>query len=206
MSFYEEKVLPHLINFACGSPPILKLRERIVPLCQGRVLEVGMGSAINLTYYNSKDVEFIWGLEPSEGMRKKAQKNLNASSIEVKWLALPGERIPLEGGSVDTVLLTFTLCTIPDWKNALEQMHRVLKPQGKLLFCEHGKAPDQKTLSWQNRVNPYWKKIAGGCNLNRPISELITESNFEINNLEAFYIPKLPRLTSYIYFGSATKK
>jgi len=151
-------------------------------------------------------VEFIWGLEPSEGMRKKAQRNLDCSQIKVKWIGLPGEKIPLDDESVDTVLLTFTLCTIPDWKGALEQMHRVLKPEGRLLFCEHGKAPDQRTLNWQNSINPYWKKLAGGCNLNRPISELISQSGFEVSNLDTFYLPKLPKVASYIYFGSAVKE
>jgi len=206
MSFYEEKILPHLINCACGTPPIRKLRKKLVPMCQGKVLEVGMGSGINLAYYNSDAVEFIWGLEPSEGMRKKAQKNLEQSPVEVKWLGLPGEKIPLEDESVDTILLTFTLCTIPDWHGALNQMHRVLKPEGKLLFCEHGKASDQNILKWQNRINPYWKKMAGGCNLNRPISELITQSGFEVNELDTFYIPKSPKFASFIYFGNATKQ
>lgn len=205
MSFYDEKILPHLINFTCGSPPILKLRKQLVPLCSGKVLEVGMGSAINLAYYNAEDVEFIWGLEPSEGMRKKAQKNLDKSPIEVKWLGLPGEKIPLDDESVDTVLLTFTLCTIPDWKSALEQIHRVLKPEGKLLFCEHGKSSEVKVQNWQNRINPYWKKIAGGCNLNRPISELISSSGFEVTTMDTFHAAKMPKIASYIYIGTAVK-
>jgi len=205
MGFYDEKILPHVINFACGTPPILKLRKKMVPLCNGRVLEVGMGSGINLAYYNAEDVEFIWGLEPSEGMRKKAQKNLSRCPIEVKWLGLPGEEIPLDDNSVDTVLLTFTLCTIPDWKSALEQMRRVLKPEGKLFFCEHGKAPDKNIQNWQNRINPYWKKLAGGCNLNRPINELIASSGFEVKSLEKFYVPKMPKLASFVYYGTAIK-
>jgi len=148
MSIYENKILPNLINFACGSPPIQKLREKIVPLCKGRVLEVGMGSGINLAYYDPQKIEFVWGLEPSEGMRRKALNNISNSAIEVKWLDLPGEKIPLENESVDTILLTFTLCTIPDWNSALRQMHRVLKPDGKLLFSEHGRARHANVSKW----------------------------------------------------------
>lgn len=206
MGFYDNRILPHIINCACSSPPILKLRKRLVPKCKGQVLEIGMGSGINLSYYDPQRAHLIWGLEPSEGMRKKAQKNIEKSPIDVKWLDLPGEKIPLPDNSVDTVLLTYTLCTIPDWQQALNQMRRVLKPDGKLLFCEHGKAPDKQILGWQNRVNPYWKKIAGGCNLNRPISKCIEESNFEITALEAFYAPKTPKFAGYTYFGEAIIK
>ncbi len=140
MWLYEQYVLPHFINMSCGSKAIQKQREKIVPLAEGRVLEIGMGSGLNIPFYNSKRVDFVWGLEPSKGMRKKAHKNLNRSVVEVRWLDLPGEKIPLDGNSADTVLLTYTLCTISDWNKALQQMCRVIKPGGKLLFCEHGAA------------------------------------------------------------------
>lgn len=203
MSFYDDKVLPHLINCACSSPPVMHYRKKMVPKCRGKVLEVGMGSGINLQYYANDKVDFIWGLEPSEGMRKKAQKNLNNSSIEVRWLDLPGEKIPLEDDSVDTVLLTFTLCTIPDWSAALQQMKRVLKPSGKLYFCEHGQAESDSVKRWQDRVNPLWTKLAGGCNLNRNISDLISKSGFEIKKLETEFARKTPKIAGYIYFGEA---
>ena len=203
MSFYEQHVLPHLINCACGSPPILKLRSQIVPKAEGVVLEVGMGSGINLPFYDQSKVEYVWGLEPSLGMRNKAAQNLKSSSVNVRWLDLPGEKIPLEEDSVDTVLLTFTLCTIPDTSLALKQMRRVLKPGGKLLFCEHGQAEHHKVCSWQNRLNPLWSKLAGGCQLNRKMDELIRNAGFEIEHLKTFYVPKTPRFAGYIYFGEA---
>ena len=169
MSFYEEHILPHVINVACGDEVIMNERASLLGEAEGRVLEVGMGSGLNLRYYNPDKVDFVWGLEPSEGMRKKARKNLGRSPVSVEWLGLPGEEIPLDNNSADTIVLTFTLCTIPDWRQALTQMRRVLKPGGKLLFCEHGAAPDADVQKWQNRINPLWKKIAGGCHLNRPI-------------------------------------
>lgn len=203
MGFYENHVLPHIIGFACGAKPITKQRLKVVPHAKGRVLEVGMGSGLNLQHYNADNVEFVWGLEPSAGMRKRARKNLAASPVEVKWLDLPGEEVPLEDNSVDTVVLTYTLCTIPDWNRALEQMRRVLKPGGELLFCEHGRAPDADVARRQDKINPYWKVIGGGCHLNRPIPDLIEKSGFKIENLETMYLPNSPRPAAFNYWGMA---
>ena len=203
MSFYEQHILPHVIDFACGDKVIMEQRQHVLAAAEGRVLEVGMGSGLNLRYYNPDKVDFVWGLEPSDGMRKKAQKNLQQSPVPVEWLGLPGEEIPLDSHSADTVVLTFTLCTIPEWETALKQMKRVLKPGGKLLFCEHGAAPDEAVARWQNRVNPLWKKIAGGCHLNRNIPELISQAGFSIRELEADYLPKTPRIAGFRYRGLA---
>lgn len=203
MSFYERHILPHMINLGCGAKSVQEQRKKVVPLAEGRVLEIGIGSGLNIPYYDSKKVEFIWGLEPSEGMRKKAQRNLGRSVVEVKWLDLPGEEIPLEDNSADTILLTYTLCTISDWYTALRQMHRVIKPGGKLLFCEHGAAPDKSVLKWQNRINPIWKVICGGCHLNRPIPEYIEKGGFSIERMEAGYLPKTPKFAGYNYVGIA---
>ena len=205
MSFYEDRILPHVIDRACSMGQIMKLRSQIVPHARGRVLEVGMGSAINMEFYNADQVEMVYGLEPSAGMRRKAQPNLVRSSVKVEWLDLPGECIPLEDQSVDTVLLTFTLCTIPDWHLALEQMSRVLKPGGELLFLEHGESPDDSIRKWQNRVTPGWKKLAGGCHLNRNIADLIRHAGFDIIELENLYVPKAPKIAGYIYIGRARK-
>lgn len=203
MSLYEKMFLAPFINCACGTKPIMYQRKKVVPLCAGRVLEVGMGSALNLALYDQSRVEFVWGLEPSAAMRAKARANLAKSPIEVKLIDLPGERIPLDDNSVDTVLLTYTLCTIPDWHGALRQMRRVLKPGGKLVFTEHGRAPDAGVRKWQDRINPVWKKFAGGCNLNRPIPELIEESGFAMEQLDKMYLPSTPRLFGYNYWGVA---
>lgn len=204
MSLYERYILPHAINCACGIKPIRKQRAKVVPLCEGRVLEIGMGSGLNLPYYDTSKVDFVWGLEPSEGMRVRAQKNIANAELEVKWLDLPSEEIPLDDSSVDTVLLTYTLCTIPDWQSALQQMRRVLKPDGKLIFSEHGLAPDKNVQKWQNRLNTVWGKLAGGCHLNRNIPDLIKQSGFNFDNIQAQYIPG-PKFASYHYWGSASK-
>ncbi|MEQ9547710.1 MAG: class I SAM-dependent methyltransferase [Marinobacter sp.] len=205
MSFYENRILPHIIDRACSMGQVMKLRSQVVPRAKGRVLEVGMGSAINLEFYNPDNVSLVYGLEPSEGMRRKALPNLARSPVQVEWLDLPGERIPLDDHSVDTVLLTFTLCTIPDWQAALQQMWRVLKPGGELLFLEHGESPHDSTRKWQHRITPGWKKLAGGCHLNRHIADLIRHAGFEILELENLYIPKAPRIAGYIYKGRAVK-
>lgn len=201
---YERYVLPHLINCACGSPPILKLRSEIVPQCEGVVLEVGMGSGINLQFYDAAKVDYVWGLEPSLGMRRKAASNVANSDVAVHWLDLPGEEIPLEDNSVDTVLLTYTLCTIPDPLKALAQMKRVLKPNGKLLFCEHGLADEARVQVWQNRINPVWSKVAGGCQLNRKIDDLLSTAGFILNEMSTSMTPKTPSFAAYTYQGVAT--
>lgn len=202
MSLYEHHCLPHLINCACGLKAFRKQRQLVVPQARGRVLEVGFGSGLNLPFYDRAKVEFIWGLEPSSGMRQRASKNVSKSPLEVRWLDLPSEAIPLEDNSVDTVLLTYTLCTIPDWHRALGEMRRVLKPGGQLIFSEHGRAPDTTVQKWQDRLNPYWRRAFGGCNLNRAIPELIEESGFSIQSLQTGYIFSL-KLASFNYWGVA---
>jgi len=206
MGFYDRYVLPHVIGFACGTPPICKQREKVVPLACGRVLEVGMGAGANLPYYDADRVSHVWGLEPSEGMRRRAQKNLAISAVDVEWLDLPGEEIPLEDDSADSVLVTYTLCTIPDFAAALAQMHRVLKPGGKLIFCEHGAAPDASVRRWQDRINPVWKKFSGGCNLNRPIPSCLERAGFSVLKLESMYLPGTPRVAGFNYWGIATHR
>ena len=180
MGFYEKHILPRFLDVACGAKPITYQRRKVVPQAEGRVLEIGMGSGLNLPYYDKAKVEMVFGLEPSEGMRERAAPRVKEAGIPVEFIDLPGEEIPLDANSVDTVLLTYTLCTIPDGIKALEGMARVLKPGGKLIFCEHGKAPDMGVARWQDRINPMWKKIAGGCNLNRPIPDMLAEGGFRI--------------------------
>ena len=202
MSFYEDRVLPHLIDLACSTKPTRKQREKIVHLAEGDVLEIGFGSGLNLPFYDSSKVRRIFGLEPAEGMRRKAQPNVEAAGLDVEFIDLPGEEIPLESHSVDTVLVTFTLCSIDDAVTALEGMRRVLKPGGKLLFAEHGAAPDQSVRRWQDRLNPGWKRVSGGCNMNRDIPWLIEQSGFRITDDDRMYIPGL-KILSYHYWGMA---
>ncbi len=202
MSFYENHILPHVINCACGLSAIEKQRAKVVPQAEGRVLEIGMGSGLNLKHYDGKKVSHLWGLEPSEGMRQKAQKNLHESGLNVEWLSLGSESIPLENESADTVVLTYTLCTIEQELAALAQMRRVLKPGGKLIFCEHGEASDESIKKWQTRINPVWRRIAGGCHLNKPIVDLIRSAGFQIETLDQGYIPG-PKVAAYNYWGLA---
>lgn len=203
MSFYENRVLPHLLHLACGNKVIERQRAALVPEARGRVLEVGMGSGLNLPHYDPRRVELVWGLEPSAGMRRKARRGVADAPFEVRWLDLPGEEIPLETDSADSVVLTYTLCTIPDWHRALEQIRRVLKPGGRLLFCEHGMAPDEAVRQWQDRADPWWGRMAGGCHLNRAIPELIERTGFGIQDLEAGYLPKVPKFVGFHFRGIA---
>lgn len=203
MGFYEDRIVPILIEAGCSTKPILKQREKVVPEARGRVLEVGMGPGINLPYYDADKVELVWGLEPSDAMRRKAEPRLAQAPFPVEWLGLPGEEIPLDDDSADTVLLTFTLCTIPDFAKALAQMRRVLKPGGRLLFAEHGAAPDESVRRWQERINPLWKRLAGGCHINREIPRLIEEAGFSIESLDTMYLPGTPKIAAFQYWGSA---
>jgi len=202
MGWYDDKILPKLIDLSCGTKPIHKQREKVVPLATGDVLEIGFGGGLNLPYYNRDNVTKVWGLEPSEGMRKRADKLIAETDVDVELIDLPGEKIPLEDNSVDTVLITYTLCTIPDTAAALEGMRRVLKPNGRLLFTEHGRAPDAGVRRWQERLNPGWKKLAGGCNINRDIVKIIEEAGFSMAEDNRMYIPGI-RLFSYNYWGAA---
>ena len=191
MSFYEERLLPHLVHLACSAPPNQKQRAKVVPQATGEVLEVGFGSGLNLPFYDATKVRKVWALEPSEGMRRKAQQRVGGSGLDVEFIDLPGEEIPLERESVDTVLVTYSLCTIPDAVTALHGMRRVLKPGGRLLFCEHGVAPDEGVRRWQHRLNPAWRKIAGGCSMTRDIPSLIERGGFTITATKGCTSPAL---------------
>ena len=202
MSWYEDRVLPRMINLACGVKPARKQREKIVPLASGDVLEIGFGSGLNLPYYDRSKIGRLFALEPSEGMLRLAQKNIDESDLDVETIGLPGEEIPLDDESVDTVLVTYTLCSIADVAPALAGMRRVLKPGGKLLYCEHGKAPDANVHKWQDRLNPGWKRLSGGCNMNRDIPALLEGAGFVIEDDNRMYIPGI-RALSYNYWGVA---
>ncbi len=203
MGFYEKHVLPRMINCACGTKPIMKQREKVVPLAAGTVLEIGIGTGLNLPFYDQARVERLIGLDPSEESWELAARRAAHLDFEVEFIGLPGEEIPLEDDSVDTVLVTFALCTIPDPVSALRGMGRVLRPGGRLLFCEHGRAPDDGVRKWQDRINPLWRRIAGGCNLNRDIPRLLGDGGFQVAELQQRYLPGTPRFAGYNYWGSA---
>jgi len=189
MGFYKKRILPWGLHFACGVKPVRYQRRKVIPLARGRVLEVGIGSGLNLPFYDADKIERVIGLDPSAEMRALAKKAVDDVIFPVEFIGLSGEQIPLEKGSVDTVVVTYTLCTIPDAVTALKEMRRVLKPGGELVFTEHGLAPDAKVRRVQERIEPVWKRLAGGCHLTRQIPDLIREGGFRIANLETMYIP-----------------
>ena len=202
MDFYECWVLPWLIELSMRNKEARRYREQVIPLATGRVLEVGIGSGLNLPFYGA-GVRHLFALEPSPQLRKMASRRTKDTRFTVEFLDRSAEEIPLDRASVDTVVTTWTLCTIPDAVRALKEMRRVLKPSGSLLFAEHGLAPDAGVRAWQCRLNPLWNRIAGGCNLDRRIDELIGSAGFRIVGLSTEYA-KGPRLMSYVYFGRAT--
>ena len=204
MSFYEEFILPRCINCACGSKPIMRQREKVVPLAEGTVLEIGIGTGLNLRYYDPGRVDRVIGLDPSEASWAIARKNNPELPFDLDFVGLPGEEIPLDENSVDTVLVTYALCTIPDPVTALKGMRRVLKADGKLVFCEHGEAPEPGVRKWQDRINPLWSRLAGGCNLNRPIPALVKSGGFSMDSLETMYLPSTPKFAGYNFWGTAT--
>ena len=205
MGFYSHFVLPRLLNAAMGTKPIRYQRKKVVPRAEGRVLEVGFGAGHNLPYYDASKVSHIWALEPAKEMRDRARENVAASPIPLEFLDLPGEQIPLENEAADTVLITYTLCTIPDVMAALGQMLRVLKSSGRMIFCEHGEAPDEDVRKWQRRLTPAWKVIGGGCHVGRPIPKMIADGGFRIDDMQTMYLPGTPRFAGFNYWGGATK-
>lgn len=203
MRWYDKYILPKIVHWTCSAKPNMRQREKVVPLARGRVLEIGIGSGLNLPYYDASQVTKLWGLDPSPEMTRMAEKAARSARFEVEFIGLPGDEIPLEDSSVDTVVMTYTLCTIPDTEPALRQMARVLKPGGELIFCEHGAAPDPSVRRWQDRIDPIWQRLGGGCHLNRAIPNLIRQGGFEINEIDTMYLPGW-RPSSFNYWGSAT--
>ncbi len=201
MSFYDRWVLPWLIDLSMRNKEARRYRERMIPQAEGRVLEVGFGSGLNLPFYGN-GVRHLIALEPSPELRKMALRRTKDARFTIEFLDRSAEEIPLEPASVDTVVTTWTLCTIPDAVRALQEMKRVLKPGGELLFVEHGLAPDAGVQAWQHRLNPLWNRIGGGCNLDRDIDDLIVQSDFRLAELHTEYVNGLKPL-SFTYSGRA---
>lgn len=206
MSLYEKYVLPKFLNCACGSKPVARQREKVVPLAEGRVLEIGIGSGLNLPFYDKTKVDEIWGLDPSEELSEMARTVATQEGMKVNFISSGAEEIPLPDDHFDSVLITYTMCTISEVIRANTEIRRVLKEQGKMIFCEHGVAPDDNIRKWQKRINPFWGKIAGGCNINRNIPSLIQESGFDIVEMEEMYLPNTPKIAGYNFWGYAVSK
>ncbi len=201
-ALYERYVLPHVVHAACGSKPAMQQRSRVVPVAHGRVLEIGFGSGLNLPFYDPDSVKHLWALEPSGGMHAKARRAVRRSPVDIEPIEAPAEAIPLDNHCVDTVVITYTLCTIGDVPRALAEIRRVLKRRGDLLFCEHGAAPDRHVRWWQRHANPLWRVFGGGCHLDRPIPALVEEGGFRIRDLDTGYLPGW-RPATFNYLGRA---
>jgi ubiquinone/menaquinone biosynthesis C-methylase UbiE len=182
----------------------MRQREKVIPQARGRVLEIGIGSGLNLQFYDEKYVDHIWGLDPSREMWAMATKRITKLQFGLEFLEATAESIPLETECVDTIVVTYTLCTVPDVVTALKQMRRVLRSGGELIFCEHGAAPDTDVRKWQDRLNPVWNKLGGGCNLNRHIPSLLEEGGFKIRKMNARFIPGW-KPASFNFWGTASK-
>jgi ubiquinone/menaquinone biosynthesis C-methylase UbiE len=201
-NWYDRHILPTMLDMTCGMPMISRMRQLVVPLAAGRVLEVGIGTGLNMRHYNKHQVSHITGLDPAMQMHPLALERIAKAGLPVDLVGLSAEKIPLPDASFDTVLVTYTLCTIPDAHCALLEMHRVLKPAGKLLFCEHGHAPDASVARWQDRLQPLWGKVAGGCHLGRDIPALLRGAGFHLSDLHTRYQPG-PRPFTFHYWGEA---
>ena len=205
MGLYDKYVLPNAIVWACKQKSSMKQREKIIPLASGNVLEIGIGSGLNLPFYDKKKVTHLTAIDPSAAIWKKNSFDTNTLGFEFDFIEAFSENIPAANNIFDTVVITYALCTIKDTDKAFDEIKRVLKKDGKLLFCEHGKAPDKKIVRWQNMLNPFWKKIGGGCNLNRDIPFMIEHNGFKILKLEKMYIPGW-KPASFNYWGIAEIK
>jgi ubiquinone/menaquinone biosynthesis C-methylase UbiE len=201
MSFYETRILPHLIHLAMRQDSFGPYRQRVVAAAQGRVLEIGVGSGLNLALY-PRAVTGVIGLDASAALLQRARRATRTDRLSVEFVHGSAEAIPLEARSVDTVVVTWTLCSIPDAVRALLEARRVLRAEGRLLFVEHGRAPDPGVAGWQDRLTPVWKHVAGGCHLNRPVAELIEASGFQIEQLDTDYMPG-PKPMTFMYEGRA---
>ena len=203
MSLYDKYILPHLLNCSCNTKPFIHQRKKVIPLATGNVLEVGIGSGLNLPYYQKDNIKEIWGLDPSEELLEMARKKAKVEDMDVQFLNAKAEVMELDDNYFDTVLMTYTMCTIPNLSQALSEIKRVMKTDGRLVFCEHGASPEQQVFKWQNRVNNVWSKIAGGCNIIRNIPSIIESSGLIISQMETMYLPKTPKILGYNYWGSA---
>ncbi|HEV8439586.1 MAG TPA: class I SAM-dependent methyltransferase [Methylomirabilota bacterium] len=203
MGLYARYVLPRLIDLVMRNKMSTAERVRLVPLARGRVLEVGFGSGLNLPFY-AAGVEKLYGLDPSGELWNLGRRRVARARVPIEFVVASAERIPLPDATLDDIVMTWTACSIPDVSMALREMRRVLKPAGRLLFVEHGRSPDARVRTWQDRINPVWKRVAGGCHLNRQIDDLLVAAGFHLATIERGYSDG-PKLFTYLYKGIAEK-
>ena len=206
MPFYKDYLYPYLVEALGDPPPIRKIRQEIIAQAQGIVLEIGAGSGANFVHYDPAKVSKLYALEPNPGMIRRAERQRRKTKLEIEFLDLPGERIPLEDQTIDCVVSTFTLCTIPGIEAALQGIARVLKPGGTLIFFELGLSPDPDVQRWQKRLEPAFYRMFQGLYLTRDIPALISEAGFQIEQIEADYIASFPKSSSYCWWGTARRQ
>lgn len=202
-SFYDRHIMPRLIGCACASKPIMKQREKVVPKAAGKVLELGIGGGLNLRFYDPAKVESVTGVDPSLELRARAEAAERPDGLKVEVRKGTAEALPFDNASFDCVVCTFTLCSVQSPMASLAEAKRVLKPGGRFLFCEHGLAPDAGVAVWQERIEPVWKAVAGGCHLTRPITASVTAAGFADVASESMYLPGTPRVLGWSEWGEA---
>jgi len=203
MGFYQDQVVPRITNVTLNNRECARIRQRVTAGLTGEVLEVGFGSGLNVPYYPA-EVTRVRAVDPATAGRKLAAGRLAASPVPVEFAGLDGQTLPVDSGSVDHVLITWTMCTIPDVDTALREMHRVLRPGGELHFAEHGRSPDPGVARWQDRLTPLQRLVCAGCHLNRSIDRLITQAGFRMIRLENYYFPG-PKPFGYTFEGAAAR-
>ena len=206
MHFYKEFVYPYLVDALGDPPPIRNIRQQIIPHAQGTVLEIGAGSGANFSHYDPTKVNKLYALEPNPGMIRLAERKRRVTKRDVEFLDLPGERIPLEDATIDTVVSTFTLCTISEIADAIREIARVLKSDGRLIFFELGLSPDPAVQCWQERLEPVHRWIFQGLYLTRDIPALLIKGDFQIEEMQAGYIASFPKSSTYCWWGIALRR
>jgi len=203
VGLYNRYILPHVINCACGTRPIVRQRKKVAPLVEGVVLELGFGSGLNIPYLDASKITKLYALEPEAGMRALSVKAAKTAPFPIEVRPEFAETLPLPDASIDTLFVTYVLCTIPDPASALRATRRLLKPGGRVVFCEHGLAPDADVQKTQRGVEPMWKRFAGGCHLTRDVAGMLADGGYRIESSETMYLPKTPRFAGYNVWGVA---
>ncbi len=205
MGLWDRYAVPALVSAGCASKPIMKQREKVVPHAAGAVLEIGCGAGTNFAMYDPGKVERLFAVEPALGMINRAKRTVAAvgASFPIELAQTGAEAVPLDDGSIDTAVLTFVMCTIPEPDAAFAELRRVLKPGGQVLFSEHGLSPDPGVAKWQRRVEPVWKRLAGGCHITRDVGDMLRRNGFAADRFETMYLPAAPKIAGFVSWGSA---
>lgn len=204
--WWDRHGVPRMIELACSQPPVTRLRAEIVPLASGRVFEIGCGGGLNQPFYRRESIESYAGIDPSEKLIESARRRARTNGWDSEIRPGVGEEIPFPSSSFDTVVCTFTLCSVSEHERVVAELRRILKPDGRLLFVEHGRAPDAGVARWQDRIEPYWKPLSGGCHMTRPVGAALRGARFDVEPIGQRYIPRTPRVLGWVEWGIAHKR